>query len=105
MWLWRGHFSHKLAEEKHEGTKRLSKMESQGGSRATFQKVQKPPQGVSGKTQDAREAAGLLEKHLNQAFWNCMPWFASPRTPSSVTPRIAASLDEQVKLREKTATT
>ncbi|CAI9162000.1 unnamed protein product [Rangifer tarandus platyrhynchus] len=32
-----------------------------------------PSQDECGKTQDAKEALAVLEKHLNQAFQTCMP--------------------------------
>uniref|UniRef100_A0A671ECY0 Ferritin n=1 Tax=Rhinolophus ferrumequinum TaxID=59479 RepID=A0A671ECY0_RHIFE len=62
------HFFRELAEEKREGAERLLKMQNQRGGRALFQDLQKPSHDEWGKTQDAMEAALVLEKNLNQAL-------------------------------------
>ena len=81
-----GHFFHELAKEKREGAERLFKLQNQRDSRALFQDVQKPSQDEWGKTQDAMEAALLVEKNLNQALLD-LHGLASARaeTPTSVT--------------------
>uniref|UniRef100_A0A3Q1MF87 Ferritin n=1 Tax=Bos taurus TaxID=9913 RepID=A0A3Q1MF87_BOVIN len=63
-----GHFFRELAKEKREGAERLLKLQNQRGGRALFLDVQKPSQDEWGKTQDAMEAALLVEKNLNQAL-------------------------------------
>ena len=81
-----GHFFCELAKEKREGAERLFKLQNQRDSRALFQDVQKPSQDEWGKTQDAMEAALLLEKNLSQALLD-LHGLASARaeTPTSVT--------------------
>ena len=70
MWLWRVRaiFFCELAKEKGEGSKHLLKMQNQYGSRDLFLDVWKPSQDEWGKTQDAMEAALLIEKNLSQAL-------------------------------------
>ncbi|KAF0873814.1 FRIL protein, partial [Crocuta crocuta] len=64
------HFFYKLAKEKHKGAEHLLKMQNQRGGHALFQDMRKPSQDEWGKTQDAVEAALVLEKNLNQALLN-----------------------------------
>ena len=61
----RGHFFLELAKGEHD---RLLKMQNQHGSRALFLNMQKPSQDEWSKTQDAMEAALLLERNLYQAL-------------------------------------
>ncbi|XP_049979214.1 ferritin light chain 1-like [Alexandromys fortis] len=63
-----GHFFSELAEEKHEGTEHLLKLQNDRGGRALFQDVQSPSQDEWGKTQEAMKASLALEKNLNQAL-------------------------------------
>ncbi|OWK15759.1 FTL, partial [Cervus elaphus hippelaphus] len=56
-----------------------------------------PSQDECSKTQDAKEALVVLEKHLNQAFQICMPYILPRQTPSSE----SHFLEEQVKLIKK----
>ncbi|TKC52108.1 hypothetical protein EI555_021294 [Monodon monoceros] len=65
-----GHFFRELAKEKRQGTERLLKIQNQCSDRALFQDVQKPSQDEWGETQDAMEAAILMEKDLNQALFD-----------------------------------
>ena len=63
------HLFLELAKEKQESLEKcLLKRQNQCGSCSLFQDVQKPSQDEWGKTQDAMEAAILLEKNLNQAL-------------------------------------
>ncbi|XP_059132703.1 ferritin light chain 1-like [Peromyscus eremicus] len=55
-------------EEAHSLQYNLLKMQNERGGRALFQDVQKPSQDEWGKSQEAMEAALVLEKSLNQAL-------------------------------------
>ena len=59
MWFWRAwdHLFRELGEEKHQGAKRLLKMQNQYCCHAVFQDVQKPSQNEWGKT-GSRHAQG-----------------------------------------------
>ncbi|XP_057593753.1 ferritin light chain-like [Hippopotamus amphibius kiboko] len=95
-----GHFFRELAEEKCEGTEHLLKMQNQHGGHTLFQDVQKPSQDESGKTQDATEAATLME-NLNQAFVDLHAMgsaHADPHLGGFLESRL---LDEQVKFIKK----
>eukprot|EP00069_Balaena_mysticetus_P000940 bmy_14964T0 len=90
MWLWSGvaggcRFFHELAEEKHEGSERLLKMQNQCSCRALFQGVEKPSQDEWGKTQDAMEAAILMEKNPNLGLLDLHALGSAPQTTTSVT--------------------
>ncbi|KAJ1064874.1 hypothetical protein K5549_005683 [Capra hircus] len=91
-----GHFFRELVKEKHEGVERLLKLQNQRGGGALFLDVQKPSQDKWGKTQDAMEAALLVEKNLNQALLD-LHGLASARGD----PHICDFLDEEVKLIKK----
>ncbi|KAB0339081.1 hypothetical protein FD754_024148 [Muntiacus muntjak] len=84
-----GHFFRELAKERREGAERLLKLQNQCGGRTLFLDVQKPSQDERGKTQDAMEAALLIEKNLNQALLD-LHGLASNHL-----------LDEEVKLIKK----
>ncbi|ELK14150.1 Ferritin light chain [Pteropus alecto] len=74
-----------LEGEKLEGTELLLKTQNQHGGCTLFQDLQKPSQDEWGKTQDAMEAAMVMEKNLNQALWIFMPWVLPVQIPISVT--------------------
>ncbi|XP_061281848.1 ferritin light chain-like [Bos javanicus] len=96
-----GHFFRELAKEKREGAERLLKMQKQRGGRALFLDVQKPSQDEWGKTQDAMEAALLLEKNLNQALLD-LHGLASARGDPHICDFLESHfLDEEVKLIKK----
>ena len=77
-----GHFFRELAKEKREGTEPLLKLQNQRAGRALFLDVQKPSQDEWGKTQDAMEAALLVEKNMNQALLGlAWPGFCQRRPP------------------------
>ncbi|XP_059943823.1 ferritin light chain-like [Mesoplodon densirostris] len=100
-----GHFFCKLTKEKHESAQHLLKMQNQPSSRALFQDAQKPSQKEWNKTQDAMEAAILMEKNLNQALLDphALGWARTdPHLCDFLESRF---LDEQVKLIQKMATT
>ena len=80
-----GRFFRELAKEKREGAERLLKLQNQRGGRALFRDVQKPSQDEWGKTQDAMEAALLVEKNLNQALLDLHGLLLPAETPTSVT--------------------
>ncbi|TKC50038.1 hypothetical protein EI555_016091 [Monodon monoceros] len=61
-----GHFFRELAKEKCDGAKHLLKTQNQRGGRALFQNVRKPSPDEWSKTQDAMEAAVLVEENVNQ---------------------------------------
>uniref|UniRef100_A0A8C6AMZ3 Ferritin n=2 Tax=Monodon monoceros TaxID=40151 RepID=A0A8C6AMZ3_MONMO len=95
------HFFRELAEEKHEGAKRLLKMQNQRGGRALFQDVQKPSQDEWGKTQDAMEAAIKMEKNLNQALLDLHALACARADPHLCDFLESHFLDEEVKLIKK----
>ncbi|KAF7468315.1 hypothetical protein GHT09_014487 [Marmota monax] len=96
-----GHFFLELAEEKHEASERLLKMQNQSGGRAPFQDVQKPSQDEWGNTLDAMEAALALEKNLNQAILD-LHALGSTRTDPHLCDFLENHfLDEEVKLIKK----
>nr|XP_045368223.1 LOW QUALITY PROTEIN: ferritin light chain-like [Camelus bactrianus] len=96
-----GYFFSELVEEKCEGTQRLMKMQNQRSGLAVFQNMQKLSQDEWGKTQDATEAAGLLEKNLNQALLD-LPALGSARADPQLRDfRESHFLDEEVKLIKK----
>ncbi|ELR61441.1 hypothetical protein M91_12293, partial [Bos mutus] len=96
-----GHFFRELAKEKREGAERLLKMQKQRGGRALSLDVQKPSQDEWGKTQDAMEAALLVEKNLNQALLD-LHGLASARGDPHICDFLENHfLDEEVKLIKK----
>ncbi|XDA84494.1 hypothetical protein R6Z07F_014303 [Ovis aries] len=96
-----GHFFRELAKEKREGAERLLKLQNQHGGRALFLDVQKPSQDEWGKTQDAMEAALLVEKNLNQALLD-LHGLASARGDPHICDFLENHfLDEEVKLIKK----
>nr|KAF6409859.1 ferritin light chain [Rousettus aegyptiacus] len=96
-----GHFFRKLAEEKREGAQRLLKMQSQRGGRAVFQDLQKPSQDEWGRTQDAMEAAMIMEKNLNQALLDLHALGSAHADPHLCDFLETHFLDEEVKLIKK----
>ncbi|XP_057588974.1 ferritin light chain-like [Hippopotamus amphibius kiboko] len=96
-----GHFFPELAEEKREGAERLLKVQNQHGGRAFFQDVKKPSQDEWGKTQDAMEAAMLLEKNLNQALLDLHALGSARADPHLCDFLENHFLDEEVKLIKK----
>uniref|UniRef100_A0A8C6E678 Ferritin n=1 Tax=Moschus moschiferus TaxID=68415 RepID=A0A8C6E678_MOSMO len=93
-----GHFFRELAKEKREGAERLLKLQNQRGGRAFFPDMQKPSQDEWGKTQDAMEAALLVEKNLNQALLD-LHGLASARGEPHICDFLENHfLDEEVKL-------
>ncbi|XP_061041712.1 ferritin light chain-like [Eubalaena glacialis] len=96
-----GHFFRELAEEKHESTGRLLKMQNQRGCRALFQDVQKPSQDEWGKTQDAMEAAINIGKNLNQALLDLHALGCACTDPHLCDFLESHFLDEEVKLIKK----
>ncbi|KAL6053698.1 hypothetical protein STEG23_018931 [Scotinomys teguina] len=96
-----GHFFRELAEEKREGAERLLKIQNDRGGRALFQDVQKPSQDEWGKSQEAMEAALVLEKSLNQALLD-LHSLASSRTDPHLCDFLESHfLDKEVKLIKK----
>ncbi|KAM7226984.1 hypothetical protein CapIbe_022059, partial [Capra ibex] len=86
---------------KREGVERLLKLQNQRGGRALFLDVQKPSQDEWGKTQDAMEAALLVEKNLNQALLD-LHGLASARGDPHICDFLENHfLDEEVKLIKK----
>ena len=77
------------------------KLQNQRGSRALFLDVQKPPQDEWGKTQDAMEAALLLEKNLNQALLDLHSLPSARRDPHICDFLENHFLNEEVKLIQK----
>ena len=61
--------------EKLKGTKHYLKMQNQCGVHILLQNVQKPSQDEWGKSQDAVEAATLMEKKQSHALWSACPGF------------------------------
>ncbi|XP_059948022.1 ferritin light chain-like [Mesoplodon densirostris] len=100
-----GHIFLEMAEEKHRGTQRLLKMQTQSHGSALFQDAQKPPQDEWGKTQDAREAAILMEKSLNQVLLDLHDLHSARADPPLCDFLESGFLEEQVKLIQKMATT
>nr|XP_045376480.1 ferritin light chain-like [Camelus bactrianus] len=93
-----GHFFRELAEENHKGAEHLLKMKNQFGGHTLFQGMQKPSQDEWGKTQDAMEAAIVLEKNLNQALLD-LHALGSARTDPHLCDFLENHfLDEEVKL-------
>ena len=77
------------------------KLQNQRGGRALFLDVQKPSQDEWGKTQDAMEAALLVEKNLNQALLD-LHGLASARGDPHICDFLENHfLDEEVKLIKK----
>ena len=96
-----GHFFRELVKEKREGVERLLKLQNQRGGGALFLDVQKPSQDKWGKTQDAMEAALLVEKNLNQALLD-LHGLASARGDPHICDFLENHfLDEEVKLIKK----
>ena len=95
-----GHFC-ELAEKKQERAQRLLKMQNQHCSCTLFQDMQKPSQDEWGKTQDAMEAALLLEKNLNQALLDLHGLASARRDPHICDFLENHFLDEEVKLIKK----
>ncbi|XP_029096769.1 ferritin light chain-like [Monodon monoceros] len=100
-----GHFFCELAKEKLESPQHLLKMQNQPSSRALFQDAQKPSQKEWNKTQDAMEAAILMEKNLNQALLDPHALGCARTDPHLCDFLESRFLDEQVKLIQKMATT
>ena len=96
-----GHFFHELAKEKRKGTERLFKLQNQRGGRTLFLNVQKPSQDEWGKTQDAVEAALLIEKNLNQALLGLHGLSSACGDPHICDFLENHFLDEEVKLIKK----
>ena len=96
-----GHFFHELAKEKREGAEPLLKLQNQRGGRALFLDVQKPSQDEWGKTQDAMEAALLVEKNLNQALLDLHGLASAHGDPHICDFLENHFLDEKVKLIKK----
>ena len=96
-----GHFFHELAKEKRKGTERLFKLQNQRGGRTLFLNVQKPSQDEWGKTQDAVEAALLIEKNLNQALLDLHGLSSACGDPHICDFLENHFLDEEVKLIKK----
>ena len=95
-----GHFFRELAKEKREGAERLLKLQNQRGGRALFLDVQKPSQDEWGKTQEAMEAA-LLVENLNQALLD-LHGLASARGDPHICDFLENHfLDEEVKFIKK----
>ena len=96
-----GHFFRELAKEKHKGVEHLLKLQNQRGGCALFQDVQKPSQDEWGKTQDAMEAALLVEKNLNQALLDLHGLASAHGDPHICDFLENHFLDEEVKLIKK----
>ncbi|XP_055275254.1 ferritin light chain-like [Moschus berezovskii] len=96
-----GHFFCELAKEKREGADSLLNLQNQRGGCALFLDAQKPSQDEWGKTQDAMEAALLVEKNLNQALLE-LHGLASARGDPHICDFLANHfLAEEVKLIKK----
>nr|XP_019597152.1 PREDICTED: ferritin light chain [Rhinolophus sinicus] len=96
------HFFRELAEEKREGAERLLKMQNQRGGRALFQDLQKPSHDEWGKTQDAMEAAMVMEKNLNQALLDLHAMGSAGTADPHLCDFLETHfLDEEVKLIKK----
>ena len=76
-------------------------MQNQSGGLAVFLDVQKPSQDEWGKTQDAMEAALLLEKNLNQALLDLHSLPSARRDPHICDFLENHFLNEEVKLIQK----
>ncbi|XP_052585235.1 ferritin light chain 1-like [Peromyscus californicus insignis] len=96
-----GHFFRELAEEKREGAERLLKMQNERRGRALFQDVQKPSQDEWGKSQEALEAALVLEKSLDQALLDLHALASAHTDPHLCDFLENHFLDEKVKLIKK----
>ncbi|XP_042106771.1 uncharacterized protein LOC121819707 [Ovis aries] len=82
-------------------SERLLKLQNQRGGHTLFLDVQKPSQDEWGKTQDAMEAALLVEKNLNQALLD-LHGLASARGDPHICDFLENHfLDEEVKLIKK----
>ena len=80
-----GHSSCELAKEEHKGMECVLNMQNQCSSCTLFLDMQEPPRDEWGKTQDAMEAALLMEKNPNQTLSD-LHGLDSPHTdPASVT--------------------
>ena len=80
-----GHFSCELAKEEHKGMECVLNMQNQCSGCTLFLDMQELPRDEWGKTQDAMEAALLMEKNPNQTLSD-LHGLGSPRTdPASVT--------------------
>ena len=77
------------------------KLQNQRGGRAVFLEVQKPSQDEWGKTQDAMEAALLLEKNLSQALLDLHGLASAQGDPHICDFLENHFLDEEVKLIKK----
>ncbi|KAJ8776829.1 hypothetical protein J1605_015120 [Eschrichtius robustus] len=80
-------------------------MQNHPSSRALFQDAQKPSQKEWNKTQDAVEAAILMEKNLNQALSDPHALGCARIDPHLCDFLESCFLDEHVKLIQKVATT
>uniref|UniRef100_A0A8C2S6W2 Ferritin light chain n=1 Tax=Capra hircus TaxID=9925 RepID=A0A8C2S6W2_CAPHI len=69
--------------EKLKGTKHYLKMQNQCGVHILLQNVQKPSQDEWGKSQDAVEAATLMEKKQSHALWSACPGILTPGSPGN----------------------
>ncbi|XP_043733260.1 ferritin light chain-like [Cervus elaphus] len=96
-----GHFFRELAKEKRQGAECLLKLQNQRAGRALFLDVQKPSQGEWGKTQDAVEAALLVEKNLNQALLDLHGLASASGDPHICDFLENHFLDEEVRLIKK----
>ncbi|XP_055276210.1 ferritin light chain-like [Moschus berezovskii] len=96
-----GYFFRELAKEKCEGVEHLLKLQNQRGSCALFLDVQKPFQDEGGKTQDAMEAALLVEKNLNQTLLDLHGLTSACGDPHICDFLENHFLDEEVKLIKK----
>ncbi|MBV94415.1 Ferritin light chain, partial [Eschrichtius robustus] len=76
-------------------------MQNQRSSCALFQDCKSPPQDEWGKTQDAMEAAMVLEKNLNQALLDLHALGSARADPQLRDFRESRFLDDQVKLIKK----
>nr|KAF6409863.1 ferritin light chain [Rousettus aegyptiacus] len=79
----------------------LEGMQSQRGGRAVFQDLQKPSQDEWGRTQDAMEAAMIMEKNLNQALLDLHALGSAHADPHLCDFLETHFLDEEVKLIKK----
>ncbi|KAF6288073.1 ferritin light chain [Rhinolophus ferrumequinum] len=77
-------------------------MQNQRGGRALFQDLQKPSHDEWGKTQDAMEAALVLEKNLNQALLDLHAMGSAGTADPHLCDFLETHfLDEEVKLIKK----
>lgn len=61
-------------------------MQNQRGGRALLQIMPTPSWEERGKSQEAKAAAAVMEKNLNQAAWVCVPWVLPAQSPGSAPP-------------------